>query len=112
MIFENILTLQLLHDPTFCVYQDGNRGSFKRGRSIFNYNEKHIIVDGRNYKTTQVVWELLTKINLTTWSLFSTDKHKQNLLQCNAHRVIYISTGKMRAKVSNILRLFHNSLLT
>jgi len=43
------------------VYQDDTDGSFKRGRSSFKYNDKHVFVDGRKYKATEGLWELLTK---------------------------------------------------
>ena len=48
-------------DPTYGVYQDDTDGSFKRGRSSFKYNDKHVFVDGRKYKATEGLWELLTK---------------------------------------------------
>jgi hypothetical protein len=43
------------------VYQDETDGSFKIGRSTSKYNDKHVFVDGRKYKATQGLWELLTK---------------------------------------------------
>ena len=55
--------------PLF-VYQDGTDGSFKIGRSSFKYNNKHVFVDGKRYKATQGLWELLTQsrpdINVVT----------------------------------------------
>jgi len=41
------------------VYQDDTDGSFKIGMSIFKFN-KHEFVDGKKYKVTQGLWELLT----------------------------------------------------
>jgi len=40
------------------VYQDDTDGSFKIGRSNFEYKDKHVFVDGKNYKvgiTNQVL---------------------------------------------------------
>ena len=56
-----MLRRKLSHDPTFGVYQYDTDSSFKIGRSNFKYNEKHIFVDGRKYKATQGMWELLPK---------------------------------------------------
>ena len=58
---QNVLRRKESHDPTFGVYQDDADGSFKIGRSSFKYNDKHVFVDGRKYKVTQGLWELLTK---------------------------------------------------
>jgi len=43
------------------VYQDDTDGSSKIGYSKFKYNDKHVFVDGRKYKATLGLWELLTK---------------------------------------------------
>jgi len=58
---HNVLRCRLSHDPTFGMYQDKTDGSFKIGRSSFKYNDKHVSVDGKKYKGTQGLWELLTK---------------------------------------------------
>ena len=58
---KNVLTRKVSHDPTFGWYQVNAGGSFKTGRSSFKYNDKVVFVDGRNYKATQGLWELLTK---------------------------------------------------
>jgi hypothetical protein len=57
----NVLTRKLSHDSTFVVYQDDTNGSFKIGSSSFTYNNKHVFVDGKRYKATQGLWELLTQ---------------------------------------------------
>jgi len=58
---HNVLTRKVSHDPTFGFYRDDNNGAFKKGRSSFKYNDKHVFVDGKSYKTTQDLWELLTQ---------------------------------------------------
>jgi len=67
---HNVLPRKVSHDPTFGVYQDDTNGSFKIGRSSFKYNNKHVFVDGKRYKATQGLWELLTQsrpdINVVT----------------------------------------------
>ena len=35
--------------------------ALKIGSSSFKYTDKQVFVDGRKYKATQGVWELLTK---------------------------------------------------
>jgi len=57
---HNVLRRRLSHDPTFGVYQNDTDGSFKIGSSSFKYNDKHVFVDGKKYKATQGLWELLT----------------------------------------------------
>ena len=57
---KNVLRRKVSHDPRFGVYQDDTGGSFKIGRSSFKHNDKHVFVDGRKYKATQGLWELLT----------------------------------------------------
>jgi hypothetical protein len=49
-----------VYDPTVALYQDDNDGSFKSGCSRFKYKNKNVFVDGRKYKATQGLWELLT----------------------------------------------------
>ena len=51
----------LAHDPTFGVYQDDTDGAFVIGRSSFKNNNEHVFVDGKRYKATQDLWELLTQ---------------------------------------------------
>jgi len=81
------------------VYQDDADGSFKIGRSSFKYNDKHVFVDGRKYKVTQGLWELLTKSKPDKNAVTIQDRqaYKQILLQSNAHRVNYSPTGKIKA---------------
>ena len=57
---HNVLRRRLSYDPTFGVYQNDTDGSFKIGSSSFKYNDKHVFVDGKKYKATQGLWELLT----------------------------------------------------
>jgi len=96
---NNVLRRKAVHDPTFGVYQDDNDGSFKIGRSSFKYNGKHVFVDGKRYKATQGLWELLTKSQPDKNSVTLQDKqaYKRILLQSNAHRVNYSPTGRIRA---------------
>jgi hypothetical protein len=65
------------------VYQDDTDGSFKIGRSNFKYNDKHVFVDGKNYKATPGLWELLTKSKPDRNLLSVQDKpsRKQIILQ-------------------------------
>ena len=96
---HNLLTPKVSHDPTFDVYQDDTNGAFKIGRSSFNYNDKHVFVDGKRYKATQGLWELLTQSrpdkNLVTHH--DRQAYKQILLLSNAHRVNYSPSGKIKA---------------
>jgi len=75
-----------------------------------------LFVDGKNYKATPGLWELLTKPKLYRRLVSVQDKqaYKQILLQSNAHRVNYSSSGKIKANkgVKYIRGLFHNCLLT
>jgi hypothetical protein len=88
-----------LHDSAFGVYQDYTHGSLKIGRSNFEYNDKHVFMGGKKYKTTPGLWELLTKtrpdINMVTPQDRQT--YKQILIQSNARRVNYSLTGRIRA---------------
>ena len=58
---HNVLTRKVSHDPTFGIYQGYTDGSFKIGRSSLKYNNKHVFVDGKRFKATQGLWELLTQ---------------------------------------------------
>jgi len=64
------------------VYQDETDDSFKIFRSGFKFNNKHVFVDGRNYKATQGLWELLTEANPDRNSVSIQDKqtYKQILI--------------------------------
>ena len=59
---HNVLTRKVSLDSTFGVYQNDNYGSFNISRSGFKYNNKHVFVDGKRYKATQGLWELLIPI--------------------------------------------------
>jgi hypothetical protein len=50
---KNVLKRKVSHDRSFGVYQHETDGSFKRGRSGFKFNNKHVFVDGRKYKATR-----------------------------------------------------------
>jgi len=50
---HNVLRRELLHDPTFGVYQDDTVYSFKIGLSSFKYKDINVFVDGRKYRATQ-----------------------------------------------------------
>jgi len=56
-----VLRRQLSHDPTFGVCRDNTDCSFRIGRWSFKYKDKNVFVDGRKYKATQGLWELLTE---------------------------------------------------
>jgi hypothetical protein len=111
---HNVLRRKLWHDPTFRVYQDETDGCFKTGCSSFKYNDKHVFVDGRKYKATQGLWELLTKSKPDKNAFTFHNKHayKQILLHSNAHRVNYIPTGKIKANKGIKYTRFISQLFT
>jgi hypothetical protein len=80
------------------VYQNETDGSFKIGRSSFKYNDKHVFVDGRMYKATQGLWEVLKKSIADKNAVTFQDKqaYKQIFIQSNADRVNYIPTSKIK----------------
>jgi hypothetical protein len=96
---QGVLRRKVSHDHTFGVYQDDANGSFKIGRSKFKFSNKHVFVDGRRYKATPGLWELLTKSRPNKDTVTNQDRqaYKQILLQSNAHRVAYSPTGRIRA---------------
>ena len=49
---HNVLNRKVSHDRTFGDYQDDTDGSFKIVRSSSKYENKHVFVDGKIYKTT------------------------------------------------------------
>jgi hypothetical protein len=55
-----VLKRKIFHDCACGVYRDDTNGSLKIGHSKFKYNDSHVFVDGKNYKATSGVWELLT----------------------------------------------------
>jgi len=57
------------------VYQDETDGSFKIGSSSFKYNDKHVFVDGKKYKATKGLWELLTKSKPHKKAVTFQDRH-------------------------------------
>jgi len=111
---QNVLRSKVSHDPTFGVYQDDTDGSFKIGRSSFKYNDKHVFVDGRKYKATQGLWELLTKPKPDKNAVIIQDRqaYKQILLQSNANRVNYSPTGKIKANKGLKYTRFISQLFT
>ena len=96
---NNVLKRKVSHDRTFGVYQEETDGSFKIGRSSFKFNNRRVFVDGRKYKATQSLWELLTKASPDRNSVSMQDKqaYKQILIQSNAHRFNYRPHGKIKA---------------
>jgi hypothetical protein len=111
---HNVLRRRLSHDPTFGVYQNETDGSFKIGRSSFKCNHKHVFVDGKTYKATQCLWELLTKSKPDKNALAFQDKqtYKQTILQSNVHRVNYSQTGKIKANKGIKYTRFISQLFT
>ena len=109
-----MLRRKLSHDPTFGVYQDDTDCSFKIGRSSFKYNDKNVFVDGRKYKATQGLQELLTKSKPDKNVVIFQDKqaYKQILLQSKAHRVNYSPTGKIKANKGLKYTRFISQLFT
>jgi hypothetical protein len=111
---HKVLTRKVSHDPTFCVYQDDTNGSFKIGQSSFKYNNKHVFVDGKGYKATQGLWELLTQSQPDKNVVTNQDSqaYKQILLQSNAHRVNYSPSGKIKANKGIKCTRFISQLFT
>jgi len=111
---HNVLTRKVSHDPTFGVYQDDTSGAFKIGRSSFKYNDKHVFVDGKRYKATQGLWELLTQSRPDKNLVTHQDRraYKQILLQSNAHRVNYSPSGKIKANKGLKYTRFISQLFT
>jgi len=72
---NNVLRRNVSHDHTSGVYQDDTDSSFKIGMSSFKFNNKHVFIDGKNYKATQGLWELLSPNLIETWSACKTNKH-------------------------------------
>ena len=111
---QNVLRRKVSHDPTFGVYEVDTDGSFKIGRSSFKYNDKHLFVDGRNYKAIQWEWEFLTKSkpdkNVVT--IQNKQAYKEVLLRSKAHRVNYSTTGKIEANKSVKYTRFISQLFT
>jgi len=111
---HNVLRRKLSHDPTFGVYQNDTDGSFKNGSSSSKYTDKHVFVDGRMYKATQGLCELLTKSKPDKNVVSFQDKqaYKQILLHSNAHRVNYSPTGKIKANKGVEYTRFISQLFT
>jgi hypothetical protein len=57
------------------VYEDKTDGSFKIGRSSFKYKDKNVFMDGKKYKATQGLWELLTKSKPDKNTVTFQDRH-------------------------------------
>ena len=78
------------------------------------YNNKHVFVDGKRYKATQGLWELLTQSwpdkNVVTHQV--SQAYKQILFQSNAHRVNYSSSGKIKANKGLKYKRFISQLFT
>jgi len=81
------------------VYQDETDGSFTIGSSGIKFNNKHVLVDGRKYKATQGLWELLTEANpdRNSVTMQKRQTYKQIQIQSNAHRVNYSPSGKIKS---------------
>ena len=74
-----------------------------------------MFVDGKKYKATQGLWELITKSkpDRNVVSMQEKQAYKQIILQSIAHRVKYSPSRNIKANKSlNIRRLFLSPLLT
>jgi len=109
---DNVLKSKGSHDQTFGVYQDDKNSSFKRGRSSFKNNNKHVFEDGKKYTSTQILWELLAKSkpdkNVVTFQ--DRQAYKQILLESNAQS--YSPTGRIRANKGLKYTRFISQLFT
>ena len=100
---HNGLRRKLSHDPTFGVYQFDTDVSFKIGRSSFKNNDRHVFVDGKRYKATHGLSELLTKSkpDKNLFTLQDGHAYEQIPLQSNVHGVNYSPTSKIPPLVCN-----------
>ena len=57
---DDVLKRKGSHDSTFGVYQDDKDSSFKIWRSSFKYNNKHVFVDGKKYKSVAITGKVKT----------------------------------------------------
>jgi hypothetical protein len=113
---QGVLKRKVSHDPTIGVYQNNNDGCFKIGSSKLKFSNKHVFVDGKRYKATRGLWELLTRSQPDKNSITPRDKlaYTHILQQSNAHKVNFNTTGKIRANKGVkykqfISRLINNS---
>jgi hypothetical protein len=113
---KGVLKRKVSHDPTFGVYQNNDDGSFKTGSSKLKFSNKHVFVDGKWFKATRGLWELLTKPRPDKNSITHRDKlaYKQVLLHSNEHKVNFNPTGKIKPNkgvkyTQFISRLLYNS---
>ena len=85
----NVLACKASAVHTFVVYEENTGCSFKIGRSSFKYNNKHVFVDGKMYKATQGVWELLTQSRPDKNVVTHHDRqaYKQIFLQSSASKL-------------------------
>ena len=78
--------------------QDDTDGSFKIGRSSFKYNNKNVFVDGRKYKATQGLCELLIKSRPDKNVVTFQDKQAYKKYSYSLKHTALISpTGKIKA---------------
>ena len=92
------------------MYQDDTNGSFKIGRSSFKYNDKHVYVDGKKYKTTPSLWTLLAKAKPDRNLVYVLDK--QAYKQIHVELITVPRVALNQTKVLNKRGLFRSSLLT
>jgi hypothetical protein len=85
-----VLRRKLSHDPTIGVYEDETDGSFKIGRSSFKYTDKHVFVEGRNYETTEGLWELLTKYKPDKNAVTFQDKQAYTQILISQMRIVTV----------------------
>ena len=88
--------------------------ALKIGSSSFKYTDKQVFVDGRKYKATQGVWELLTKSkpdkNVVTFQDRHINKYSYSLTRIEL--TIVPQVRSKQTKESSIRGLFPSSLLT
>ena len=58
---QKMLKPKVSHDRTFGVQQYDTDGSFTIGKFSFKYNDKHVFLDGKKYKATQGLLELINQ---------------------------------------------------
>jgi hypothetical protein len=102
---RNVLRRNVSHDPTFGVYQNDSDCSFKIGPWKFKYNYKYVCVDGRKYKATQELWELLTKAKPDKNAVTIQDRKHINKYGCSLTRKELIIVPHVRSKQTRVLSI-------
>jgi len=97
------------------LYEDDTDGYFKIGCSKVKYDDKNTFVDGRKYKATHGLWELLTKGNHDKNAFTFQDRQTYKQLHCSLTLIDIIIVPQVRSKQTRVLKTcgsFLNCLLS